>query len=72
MWLVSVPEELVFEPRPIAMFLSLSICCHYKPYYETREFLLSSVKFYYAVFLIIKLMVIVIVRVMMIQSSLIR
>jgi hypothetical protein len=35
--------ELVFEPRPIAMFLSLSIGCHYKPYYETHEFLLSSV-----------------------------
>jgi hypothetical protein len=28
---VIVAAALVFEPRPIAMFLSLSIACHYKP-----------------------------------------
>jgi hypothetical protein len=29
--------------RPISMSLSLSIACHYKPYYVTCVFLLSSV-----------------------------
>jgi hypothetical protein len=52
-----VAAALVFEPRPSAMFLFLSIACHYKLYYETREFLLSSVLFYYAVFLVVRLMV---------------
>jgi flagellar biosynthesis protein FliR len=70
MWLVIVVAALVFEPRPIAMFLSLSIGCHYKPYYETHEFLLSSVLFYYAVFLVVILMVmLLIVRVMMLIHS---
>jgi hypothetical protein len=37
MRLMIVAAAKVFEPRKtIAMFLSLSIGCHYKPYYETR------------------------------------
>jgi hypothetical protein len=55
----------VFEPRPIAMFLSLSRGCHYKPYYETHEFLLSSVLFYYSVFLVVRLMVVLLSVMMM-------
>jgi hypothetical protein len=57
MRLVLVAAALVFEPRSIAMFLSLPIFFHYKPYYETHEFLLSSVLVYYAVLLIMNLMV---------------
>jgi hypothetical protein len=46
---------------------------HYKPYYVTCAFLVSSVVwFYYAVFLLVIFMMIVIVRAMMVQSSLIR
>jgi hypothetical protein len=71
--LVIVAAALVFDPRPIAMFLSPSIGCHYKPYYEIHEFLLSYVLFYYAVFLVVSSMVmLLIVLMVMIQSYLIR
>ena len=45
---------------PIAMFLSLPISFHYKPCYETHEFLLSSALFYYAVFLVVLSMVVMV------------
>jgi hypothetical protein len=72
--LVIVAAALVFEPIPIAMFLSLSIACHYKPYYETHEFLLSSVRFYYAVFLVMILMVVLltVLMLMMVHSYRVR
>ena len=61
---------LVFEPRHTAMFLSLSIGCNYKPYYETHEFLLSFVLFYYAISLIAILMIVLLtVRGMMLVHS---
>ena len=38
MWPVIVAAALVFEPRPIAMFLSLFIGCHYKPIMRLMNF----------------------------------
>ncbi len=35
---VIVAAALVFEPRPIAMFLSLFIGCHYKPIMRLMNF----------------------------------
>ena len=65
-----VAAALVFEPRSIAMFLSLPISFIKIPYYETHEFLLSSVLFYYVVFLVVRLMVVwlIVLTVMMIDS----
>jgi hypothetical protein len=70
------PHQRKYLRRPIAMFLSLSVGCHYKSYYETHEFLLSSVRFYYVVFLVVILMmlliVLVLVLVMMVHSYKVR